>query len=116
MIFYGFKRSRFLPGTLTSARQGVPGTLKLLINPNEGRPFPIETPELKLSSEDMKKLADGTIDVAIYGRIFYTDLSNSATGMTNEYLKSLFCFYVLRDGSTMSACPNHKDAYTNWAP
>jgi hypothetical protein len=92
------------------------GTLKLLINPNEGRQFPIESPELKLSSEDIKKLADGTIDVAIYGRIFYTDLSNSATGMTNEYLKTLFCFYVLRDGTTISACPNRKDAYTNWAP
>ena len=46
------------------------GTLKVLINPNSGRSFPIETPQLILSKQDMEKLAAGTIDVAIYGTDF----------------------------------------------
>jgi hypothetical protein len=97
------------------------GNLKFLINPLTGKPFPVETPELILSKQDMNKLAAGTIDVAIYGRILYTDLDYSAMGERNTAYDSIFCFYIMRDGTTTSACPNKYDkrtnyeAYTNWA-
>ena len=92
------------------------GTLKVLINPDSGKSFPIETPQLILSKQDMEKLAAGTIDVAIYGRIFYTNLSNNIWGKPNNSFQSSFCYYVMRDGSTTSACPNQEGKYTNWAP
>jgi hypothetical protein len=97
------------------------GTWKVLINPNDGKRFPIEKPELVLSKQDMEQLTGGTIDVAIYGRIFYTDLNNSATDGRNDEYQSSFCFYVMRDGTTMSACTNkynkstQYEEYTNWA-
>ena len=97
------------------------GTLKFLINPSTGKRFPIETPELTLSKKDIRKLTAGTIDVAIYGRIFYADLDNSALGERNREYVSSFCFYIMRDGTTISACPNTYNpttkygAYTNWA-
>jgi hypothetical protein len=109
---------RYHPNEFTITEQR--GTLKVLINPNEGKTFSIETADLILSKQDLEKLAAGTIDVAIFGRIFYTDLSNGAMGERNSNYKTLFCIYVTKDGTT-SACPNTYDpatkfeAYTNWA-
>lgn len=97
------------------------GTWKVLINPLEGKRFPIETPNVVLSREDIAKLTAGTLDVAVYGRIFYTDLNNSAGNERNQEYQSSFCFYVMRDASTFSACTNtynpdtKYEAYTNWA-
>jgi hypothetical protein len=98
------------------------GALKALIDVHVGSQFPIETPDLVLSKQDIAKLSAGTIDVVFYGRIFYTDLDNSALGQPNNLYHTIFCFYVIRDGSSLSACPNTYDhpeerwIYTNWAP
>jgi hypothetical protein len=56
----------------------------------------------------MSGVTTGTLDVAIYGRIFYTSLGDP----TKDY-QTIFCFYLLRDHS-VSACPDKPDAYTNW--
>jgi hypothetical protein len=90
-----------------------------LILPGIGRYFPIENTGLVLSKQDMAKLIAGAIDVVIYGRIFYTDFDNAANGHRNDAYQSIFCFYVMSDGSTTSACPNRytdREEYTNWVP
>ena len=98
------------------------GDAKFLIEPGHGRQFPIETADLVLSRQQIDRLKLGEIDVVIYGRIFYTDLHNRSSIGRNTYYKSLFCFYVMKDASTISTCPNQappthpEEAYTNWAP
>jgi len=86
------------------------GLRKIYIAPGQGtKDFPIEPPQRIFTQQDMIGAAAGTIDVAVYGRIFYTDLNN------HHGYSSAFCFYRLKDGST-SACPDEKNAYTNFAP
>jgi hypothetical protein len=89
--------------------------LNILILSDKSVPYPIETPPIILAQRDIEKLSSGSIDIAVYGRIFYFDLSNRAYGKPNAMYTTSFCFYFQRDG-TASACPNKEGAYTNFAP
>jgi hypothetical protein len=92
------------------------GMLSVPITPLVGKHFPLETQTLILSKQNIDLLKTGAIDVVAYGRIQYTDLDYSAFGKRNDHYESKFCFYVMRDGTTLSACPNKYQEYTNWAP
>jgi hypothetical protein len=88
----------------------IMGFRKIYIAPGQStKGFPIDPPERIFTQQDVIGVTTGTIDVAVYGRIFYTDLNN------HYGYSSAFCFYRLKDGTT-SACPDEKNAYTNFAP
>jgi hypothetical protein len=93
--------------------QDTKGNLRLILAPNEGSSdFPVDSPQEILTRDKYRQImtgvSTGTIDVVVYGRLFYATASTPA----KEY-DSIFCFYLLKDGKT-SACTDEQGAYTNW--
>ena len=98
------------------------GTKQILISPGEGRKdFPVESLQGVLSRQDYEKImsgvAAGTMDVAVYGRIFYSTLGVPVheAGEPGVTYDAAFCFYMMKDGTT-SACTDNPHAYTNFEP
>jgi hypothetical protein len=97
------------------------GDKQIVIFPGEGngrKDFPVECPPA-LSQQQYEKIksgvAAGTAEVAVDGRIFYNSLRDPVGQINRSDFSSssLFCFYLLRDGTT-SACPDQNGAYTNF--
>lgn len=98
-------------------------TKKILLSPKGSTAeFPIQSQQGRLtpleSQRIMQGVHDGTIEVAVYGRYFYNDLStpfagDKITGAGTTQYYGAFCYYLMRDGS-VSACPDKAGAYTNW--
>lgn len=100
------------------------GNLKILLPPEskttEFIPQPRQGP---LTPEEYKRVkkgvGDGSIEVVVYGRYFYNDLSDPVPTDRNPKDTSIaqyfgfFCYYLMRDGK-ISACPDKSKAYTNW--
>jgi len=91
------------------------GFLKIVLPADQAYgDFPVESSQQILTRQDYDRIMNGvasnTIDVAVYGRIFY-----SSPGMPEKKQESndIFCFYLLKNGTT-STCTNEDGAYTNW--
>jgi hypothetical protein len=85
-----------------------------IIPPQSGtKDFPAESLPTIVSRKDydriMNGIRDGTLDVAIYGRIWSSDVKRP----WRDRFDSIFCFHLLRD-RTIAACPNEQNAYTNF--
>jgi hypothetical protein len=92
----------------------VMGALNIMLRPQEGTEnFRVESSSQFLTRGDydeiMKGVASGKLNVAIYGRIMYSNVADL------HQRSSIFCFYLLKNGQ-VSACPNYEHAYTNWIP
>jgi hypothetical protein len=106
------------------------GELKIFLAENEETTsFPIEISPHILTQKEYEAISEGAIDVAVYGRLFYTNLTVPIPEEIPHYgffssffhgtvpdanYRSSFCFYLLRD-YTVSACADKPHAYTNFA-
>jgi hypothetical protein len=86
------------------ASSDTKGFTQIILPANSGanNPFPIDSPSQVITAEDLGKIRSGQEEVVVYGRIYYY-----SPGIPREVKQSLFCFYLLKDGKTISVCPNH---------
>lgn len=89
------------------------GILKVILYSHDSYcDFPIESSQEVMTpqrvSEIMNGIASNSLDVAVYGRLYY-----SSPGNVMREHDDIFCFYLLKNGQ-VSACTNQPGAYTNW--